>query len=90
MASMSPGQLTPNALHGKLGLQGVDPAAIKREINLSPGVYYSDFYLFFFLIEKSNDKHFKAIRLLKYFHTIVTLLLKSVFFRFGIIVIFIG
>ena len=48
MASMSPGQLTPNALHGKLGLQGVDPAAIKREINLSPGVYYSDFYLFFF------------------------------------------
>lgn len=55
MASMSPGQMTPTALHGKLGLQGVDPAAIKRELNLSPGVYYSDFYMIFCLVEKSND-----------------------------------
>lgn len=60
MASMSPGQMTPTALHGKLGLQGVDPAAIKREINLSPGVYYSDFYMIFVLLKNQTINIFKA------------------------------
>jgi len=39
MASMSTAQMTANALHSKLNLQGVDPVAVKREISLSPGFW---------------------------------------------------
>lgn len=40
MASMSPGQIVPpNALHAKL--HGVDPVAVKRELNISPGYWPS-------------------------------------------------
>lgn len=48
MASMSPGQIVPpNALHAKL--HGVDPVAVKRELNISPGV--STFFFTFFAKE---------------------------------------